>query len=93
MTQWLVSYDKCLKNKKDTCLRHKYTTDKKKRDESIKFKEQVKVYIFVARWPDSLSVNEKGIYFISGSTAQLLVSWDFRATKPPQRIYLENLCS
>ena len=65
----------------------------KKRDESIKFKEQVKVYIFVAWWPDSLSVNEKGIYFISGSTAQLLVSPDFRATKPTQRIYLENLCS
>ena len=62
-----------------------------KRDESIKFKEQVKVYIFVARWLDSLSVNKKGMYFISGSTAQLLISRNFQATKPPQRIYLENL--
>ena len=62
-----------------------------KRDERIKFKEQVKVYIFVARWLDSLSVNKKGMYFISGSTAQLLISRDFQATKPPQRIYLENL--
>ena len=62
-----------------------------KRDESIKFKEQVKVYIFVASWLDSLSVNKKGMYFISGSTAQLLISRDFQATKPPQRIYLENL--
>ena len=63
----------------------------KKIDESIKFKEQEKVYIFGAQWLDSLSVSEKGIYFISGPTAQLLISRDFRATKPPQRIYLENL--
>ena len=35
----------------------------KKIDESIKFKEKVKVYIFVAQWLDSLSVNKKGIYF------------------------------
>lgn len=79
MARWLASYDKCLKNKKDTCLRHKYTTDKKKRDESIKFKEQVKVYIFVARWLDGLVVkfsilkNEKGIYF-SGLAAWWLFS-------------------
>ena len=40
MAQWLSSHDKCLKNKKD--IRHI-------RRKSIKFKEQVKVCVFVAQ--------------------------------------------
>ena len=57
-----------------------YETDiYKKKTLSAKFKEQVKVYIFVARWLDGLVVkfsilkNEKGIYF-SGLAAWWLFS-------------------
>ena len=73
-------HDKCLKNEK--VIRHISLTMRqiyKKNTLSAKFKEQVKVYIFVARWLDGLVVkfsilkNEKGIYF-SGLAAWWLFS-------------------
>ena len=60
MAQWLASHDKRMRRIKD-----KYKTDTKK--ESIKFKEQVQVNIFMAWWLNGSSVEvsvlkiEKGI--------------------------------
>ena len=74
-------HDKCLKNEK--VIRHISLTMRqiyKKKIRNVQnFKEQVKVYIFVARWLDGLVVkfsilkNEKGIYF-SGLAAWWLFS-------------------
>ena len=49
---------------------------------------RLQVYILVARRLNGSSVE---VIQFSGSTARWLVSRDYRATEPPQRIYLENL--
>ena len=75
MACYIVMHDKCLKNEK--VIRCISLTIRQQT--SAKFKEQVRVYIFVARWLDGVLVefstlkNEKGIYF-SGLAAWWLFS-------------------
>ena len=72
--------------------RERYKTYEYKTDiEGIYFNmyySRLQVYILVARWLGGSSVE---VIQFSGSTARRLVSRDYRATEPPQRIYLENL--
>ena len=72
--------------------REGYKTYKYKTDiEGIYFSmyySRLQVYILVARRLGGSSVE---VIQFSGSTARWLVSRDYRATEPPQRIYLENL--
>ena len=72
--------------------RERYKTYKYKTDiEGIYFSmyySRLQVYILVARRLGGSSVE---VIQFSGSTVRWLVSRDYRATEPPQRIYLENL--
>ena len=66
---------------------YKYKTDIEGKYFSMYY-SRLQVYILVARWLGDSSVE---VIQFSGSTARWLVSRDYRATEPPQRICLENL--